>query len=511
MTRLVSSNNKTIAKNTAFLYIRMIVVLLVSLYTTRVVLRVLGVVDYGVYNVVGGFVSMFGFLNTSLVGATQRYYNFETSRNGIEGLRKVYTASLVIQSLLALVILFLLETFGIWYVNHVMVVPPERVMAANFLFQFSTISLLLVIMQIPYSAAIVSFERMDYYALVGVIDVFLRLVIVIALPFFVFDKLILYGLFILSIGIVNYFLFYIYAKKNFLDLKIAKPISRALFKEMLSFSGWNVLGTFAGMMKSQGLNMLLNWFFGPVVNAARGIASQIMSALNGFSINIVAAFRPQLVDSYAISDYERTRKIMFSESKICYCLVLVLLMPLVFEIDYVLALWLDKDVPEYTSVFTLLVLLIMLVSTLNTPLSQVVHATGKMKVYQLVTSLITCAIVPISWVFLRLGFSPTSVFVVSFILTIINQVISVLIVRNIFPFSIKAYLKTVIIPCLILSACLPIIPAVLRFTMNDGFSRFLLICVMDIIIALPLFYSLVLNQSERKLAIQMIKKRGKRE
>ena len=249
MTRLVSSNNKTIAKNTAFLYIRMIVVLLVSLYTTRVVLRVLGVVDYGVYNVVGGFVSMFGFLNTSLVGATQRYYNFETSRNGIEGLRKVYTASLVIQSLLALVILFLLETFGIWYVNHVMVVPPERVMAANFLFQFSTISLLLVIMQIPYSAAIVSFERMDYYALVGVIDVFLRLVIVIALPFFVFDKLILYGLFILSIGIVNYFLFYIYAKKNFLDLKIAKPISRALFKEMLSFSGWNVLGTFAGMMK----------------------------------------------------------------------------------------------------------------------------------------------------------------------------------------------------------------------------------------------------------------------
>ena len=502
-----ASGNKRIAKNTVFLYLRMIVILLVSLYTTRVVLRVLGAEDYGVFNVVGGFVTMFSFLNTSLVGATQRFYNFETSKNGTDGLRRVYTTSLIIQTVLAICILLVLETFGVWYVNHIMVVPPNRISAANYLLQFSIVSLVLVILQNPYSAAVVSFERMDYYALVGIIEVLLRLLIVIVLPFISADKLIIYGVLILCTGIVNFLLYFVYAKKSFKNLKIIKPISKQLFVQMLSFSGWNMFGTFAGLMKTQGLNMLLNYFFGPIVNASRGISGQIMAALQGFSLNIVAAFRPQLVDSYALSNYERTRTIMFAESKICYSLVLTLLVPLILEIDFVLHLWLGNDVPEYTSVFSVIVLLIMLVSTLNTPLSQVIHATGKMKVYQLVTGSITCAIIPISWVFLKLGFSPTSVFIVSFFMTIINQVASIFVVRKAFPYSIKHYMQTVIIPCLIMSICLPILPSLWRMTMSEGFVRLFLVCLTDIVVASMLFFVIVLNSNERITAIQMIRKK----
>lgn len=506
----ISSGNKRIARNTAFLYFRMIVVLVVALYTTRVVLRVLGVVDYGIYNVVAGFVSMFAFLKTSLVNAAQRFYNYETSKNGKEGRRKVYSTALVIHAFFALVILLLLETFGLWYVNNVLVVPPDRIVAANWLFQFSSVSSVLVIMQVPHSAVIASAEKMDYLAIVTVIVSFLRLLIAIVLPYVNTDRLIFYGFLILCVEITGFLMYFIYAKKKFVELKYEKPVSWDLLKEMLTFSGWNVFGTFAGMMKTQGLNMLINFFFGPAINAARGIASQMMSALQGFSLNIVAAFRPQLVGSYAQNNFDRTRNIMFAESKICYSLVLTLLVPLIVEIDYVLNLWLGSEIPDYTPIFSFLVLLIMLVGTLNTPLTQVVHATGNLKVYLLVTSIINCLIVPVSWIFLRLGFSPTSVFVVSFVMTIINQIASVFIVRNIFPFSLRYYLRSIVIPCLVMTVCLPILPLLLRYTMNVGFARLVVVCVSDLLIAFLLFFYVVLAQSERKMAFQMIKEYAKR-
>lgn len=499
-------DNKKIAKNTAFLYIRMLFVLFVSLYTTRVVLQVLGVEDYGVYNVVGGFVSMFGFLNTSLVGAIQRYYNFESSKNGDEGTQKVYITSLFIQGFLSIILLIALESFGLWYVNNVLVVPPDRLFAAKILFQCSVISLILVVMQVPYSAAVMSFEKMDFYALMGIIDVLLRLAIVIALPFIRHDKLVSYGLMIFLISVLDFVLYFIYAKKKFKALKFKVEFNGGLFKSMLSFTGWNVLGTFSGVLKGQGLNMLLNAFFGTVVNAARGIAYQIMTALQSFSLNIVAAFRPQLVDSYASGNYDRTRNIMFAESKICYTLMYVIAVPLVIELDFVLSLWLGSNVPEYTKEFTAIVLAIMTVSTLNTPLTQTIHASGKLRTYMIATSIVTCAIVPVAWIALKIGFGPIAVFWVSFALTIINQVVSVLIVHKEFPFSLKRYMGKVIIPCAILTIVLPFVPYYVSRCFESSIYRLCAVVVADIFWAAVIILLLVLNKEERLLVKSYIQK-----
>lgn len=499
-------DNKKIAKNTAFLYIRMLFVLFVSLYTTRVVLQVLGVEDYGVYNVVGGFVSMFSFLNTSLVGAIQRYYNFESSMNGDEGTKKVYITSLFIQGFLSIVLLIALETFGVWYVNNVLVVPPDRLFVAKILFQCSVISLILVVMQVPYSAAVMSFEKMDFYALMGIIDVLLRLAIVIALPFIQYDKLVIYGLLIFSISVLDFVLYFTYAKNKFKALKFKFEFNGGLFKSMLSFTGWNVLGTFSGVLKGQGLNMLLNAFFGTVVNAARGVAYQIMTALQSFSINIVSAFRPQLVDSYAAENYDRTRNIMFAESKICYTLMYVLAVPLVLELDFVLSLWLGSNVPEYTKEFTVIVLAIMTVSTLNTPLTQTIHASGKLRAYMIATSIVTFAIVPVAWVALKLGFGPIAVFWVSFALTIINQIISVFIVRKVFPFSLKHYMSKVIIPCVVLTIILPFVPYLISNYFNSSIFRLCAVVVTDVIWATVVILLFILNKEERLLVKSYIQK-----
>ncbi len=501
------SGNKRIAKNSVFLYIRLAFVLLVSLYTTRVILKVLGVVDYGVFNVVGGFVSMFGFLNTSLVGAIQRYYNFEYSLNGGEGLKKVYTTSLIIQAVLSIIIVILLETFGLWYVNKILVVPPERMVAANFLFQTSILSMVIVIMQIPYSAAVVSFEKMDYYAFVGIIEVLLKLATVVVLPFINYDQLITYGAILLFITIIDFFLYFIYAKRKFENLQIVKPFQKDLFRSMLAFSGWNFFGTFAGLMMTQGLNMLLNFFFGPVVNAARGIASQIKAALQSFSLNLVQAFRPQLVDSYAKEDYKRTQNIMFVESKVCFALIATFLAPLLLELKFVLNLWLGNNFPEYTIEFTALILITMLVSTLNTPMSQVVHATGKMKIYQVVTSFITCSVIPISWGILKLGCSPISVFLAGLGVTIINQISSVFIVKKIFPYSIKNYLESVIVPCVIFLFILPVVPFIITRLMADGWTRFIVNCIITLIIDIPLVYFIILNKGEQQFAEHILKEK----
>lgn len=503
----IKVDNKRIAKNTAFLYVRMLFVLLVSLYTTRVVLRILGVEDYGVYNVVGGFVSMFGFLNTSLAGAIQRFYNYEVTKQGAEGIQKVYITSLIIQGMISIVLLLVLESFGLWYVNNVLVVSTDKIHATNILFQCSVLSMLLVIMQVPYSAAVMSFERMDFYAIVGIIDVFLKLAIVVVLPFVPYDKLITYGVLVLFVSFVNFFLYFVYVRKHFVEMSLRCVFCKELFFSMWSFSGWNVLGTFSGVLKGQGLNMLLNAFFGPVVNAARGVSYQIMTALQQFSLNIVAAFRPQLVDSYANGNYSRTKSIVFSESKICYNLMCLLVVPVIVELRFVLRMWLGENIPPNTIPFTILVLIIMTVSTLNTPLTQVVHASGKLRAYMIVTSVITFAIVPLSWFFLKMGNGPISVFVVSLVMTIVNQIASLFVVRNMLDYEIKEYVMEVVCPCIIMTLLLPLLPFLVHRMLNESVLRLCCVCVVDFIMGCVISYSMVLSEREKQIVRSYIKRK----
>lgn len=491
-----NENNKRIAKNTIFLYFRLAVVMIVNLYATRVVLGVLGVSDYGMYNVVCGFVAMFSFLNTSMSNGIQRFYNYELGKCDGGTVTRVYSTALIIQILLAIIILALTETVGLWYLNTKMIISPDRVVAANWIFQFSVMSLIFVIIQIPYSAAILAYERMNYYAIVSVVDALVKLVIVFALPYLKGDSLIIYGFLIMLISVFNFFLYWIYCHNNFGHLIFEKRFDRSLFKSMMSFSGWNLFGSFAYILKGQGVNVLINAFFGTVVNAANGIAAQVSSAIQTFSTNLVIAFKPQLTQSYAAGNYERTEQLMMSMSKISFALIAVIAIPIIVEIDFILHIWLKSDIPLQTNIFTILTIASIMVGILNAPVTQVIHATGKMRKYQLATSLVVCSILPLSWLSLKLGYGATSVFVITFFIMAINQIVCLWILHSIFQFNVQEYVKNVILPCVLITIIPLTIVSYLCDILPSSAWRFILIAIVNLLIIASLYY-LTMNRNER--------------
>lgn len=495
----LQKDNKRIAKNTIFLYIRMGLVLVVSLFTTRVVLQSLGVEDYGINNVVGGFVSMFAFLNTSMSNGIQRFYNFAIGRKNDYTEKDVYNTAIQIQGIIAVVVVFLLETIGIWYMNNKMVIPANRFIAAMWVFQLAVASLVIVIMQIPYSAAIIAHEKMDFFAYVSIFEVFAKLAIAYVLFVCKGDKLIIYGILILCVGVVSFLLYFLYCKFKFKNLSLQISRRKALFGSMISFSGWNIFGTFAYMIKGQGLNMLLNAFFGPIVNAARGISNMVLSAIQGFQSNIVVAFRPQIVQSYAAENLSRVKNLFYSLSKVSYLLLATLSVPVIVEHKYIFGLWLGNTIPEYTYSFTILVLINMVISSLNTPVTQVVHATGKMRNYQILTSSVICAILPISWVFLKMGYNPNSVYVISLVITVVNQVVCVYALKRIFNFGIGEYTKEVILPLLAYSVLLILLPALCIYFFDQSIWRLILVAATSVTASGVLAYVIVLNSTEKKM------------
>lgn len=501
-----NENNKRIAKNTMFLYFRMILVLFVSIYTTRVVLNALGVVDYGINNVVAGFVSMFTFLNTSMANGIQRFYNFTLGKKTEGNIRSVYNTAFQIQAALAIIIFILLETVGLWYMYKEMQIPAERINTALWVFQFAVASTILLIMQAPYASAIMAYERMNYYAYVGIFDVLLKLLIAYMLTKSNSDRLLLYGFLHLITSLIHFLMYYVYAKTQFKDLKFEFALHKELFKPMLSFSGWNIFGSFAYMLKGQGLNLLLNSFFGVVINSARGVSNMIMSALQGFQSNVIIAFRPQIIKSYAAGNFQYVKTLFYSLSKISFLMLTILSAPIILELDYILKIWLGNTIPEYTKSFTVLILFNMVISSLTTPLSQIVHATGKMKTYQMCTSIILCSIVPISWVFLKFGCDPNSVYYTSLGITILNQIICNIIVKKNFPYSIKEYIKKVIIPCTAFIITVLAIPYVITCSMEESVIRLALTSIAVIFTAILVAYFMVLDKDEQKLLRKFVKK-----
>lgn len=499
-----TGNNKRIAQNTIFLYIRMIVVLFVSIYTTRVVLNVLGVVDFGVYNVVCGFVAMFSFFNASMSNGIQRFYNYEAGSNNSQNITKVYRTSLIIQFILALILLVLLETIGLWYVNTKMELAPGTQTAANIVFQCSVVSLIFIILQVPYSAAILAHERMGYYSVISIIDVFLKLIIVLVLPYVSFNKLSFYGFLQLLIAIFDFLLYYIYAKRNFSELKFSFETDKSLFKSIFSFSSWNILGMFAWTTQGQGLNMVINLFFGPVVNAARGVSAQIQSAIQGFCENLVIAFRPQLVQSYSQGNIVRTRNMMYSMSKIMFLLFFILSTPIIFDINYILKLWLGDSVPEYTAQFTILILLSMYPRNFALAFTQVVHATGQIKNYELISSSIVILVLPLSYLALKLGSGVVTVFLVNLVVCTLMFLICMIYLKKIFSYSIAEYLKEVIIPCLFMAIISLFVPICSSYILHGSLFRLIINFCLGGLVSLMLAYKLILNENEKELIRKMI-------
>ena len=500
-------NNKKIAKNTIFLAIRMVVVLLITLYTTRIVLSALGVVDYGVYTVVAGFVTMCAFISTSMANGIQRFYNFELGKSGTEGAVRVFNTGLLIQVLFAIVIILFTELFGVWYLNHKMVIPSDRLYAAKWLLQLSILNLTLSMLQVPFKASIMAHEKMDYYALVSILDASLKLGVAFAIKYSPIDKLIFYGALVSTIHFVNICLYTFYAKIHFEEIRVKKEFDRHLFKSMLVFSGWNLFGTLARTMRNQGLGMVLNLFFGPVVNAAQGIANQVSNGFNNMVSNLSTASRPQIVQSYSQGNLNRSIRLMMSVSKLTSLLLYISAYPILIEIDFVLHIWLGDNVPDGTNYLVIIVVITAFVANLQSFISALVHATGKMRAYQLTCSLINILIVPAAYIACKMGASVEIVFIIGFIIEIMVFVASVIILKGLVSFSVREYIKRVIIPVARVMMATVLFPLIPRLLMPIGITRFVLVLTLALLSSLIGSYYLGISHKEQEIISTFIKNR----
>ncbi len=501
----MEANNHRIAKNTVFLYGRLLLVLFVSLYVVRIILNALGTVDYGVYDVVGGFVSMFGFLNTSMSNATQRFYNFEIGLNGNQASVKVFNTALRTQLIMAAALFILAELVGVWYLNNVMEIPPDRMNVANWLLQFSIMTLMLTIVQIPFSAALIAYERLDFYAIVGIIDVVLKLMIAFLIKAYNGDRLLMYGGLLLGIAITNFLLYIGYIRKNFPWLKVSSAqFSRSFQKKMLSFTGWNFIGTFSFMLRGQGVNLLLNYFFGVAINAANGIATQISSALQQFSTNLILAFKPQLVQSYASSDLKRTTAMFFMMSKTAFALLIMLACPIILNIDFILKIWLGKTIPDYTSIFAILTVISVAINCLHTPVVQVIHAVGNIRAFSTATCLVISSIIPISWIALKCGGGPAVCYIISIIIFILNQICALVLLKRIYPIKYSQYLKTVILQCIIFAALVSAVTYASTLLISDNFIKLIVVSCTSFVASIIGFSFIMLTKSDRLIAFNAI-------
>lgn len=509
----MKTSGKVIAKNTMFLYGRLLFSMLIAIYTTRVVLESLGVVDYGIYSVVCGFVSMFSFINITLSNGIQRFFNYEVSKHGETAESSVFSVSIAIMSILCIVVLVILETLGLWYINNKMIIPVDRLFAANCIFQCAILSLLLVFMQIPFSAAIIAHEKMDYFAYVGVGDTSLKLVIAVVLPFISADSLIIYGILVLLVSILDFFLYSLYAFYKFPYLRFRLDLDRDLFKNILGFSGWNTVETIAWISQNQGVNIALNAFVGPVVNAANAIAMQINNALNGFCSSLSVAFRPQLFRSYAEGKNDKVFEMMYSMSKIMFAVYYMFIVAIILEIDYILEIWLGDNIPSYTKAFTILILLSMVPRNLIMCLSQIVHATGKMKVYQLVSAVVISVVLPVSVLILRIGMSPVWVYVFNVFMCVGLYIIDMYLLKRIILYNILDYIKGVIVPVMVSMCLIPIGPYIIQSIMSESFVRLLTVCCTSVLSTLIVCYCILLThqqkQKVRSVIVNKINNRNK--
>ena len=499
------SDNKQIAKNTMFLYFRMFLIMGVSLYTSRVVLATLGVVDYGLYNVVGGIVTMFSFLNGSLGAATSRYITFELGKKNYEGLNKIFNVALLTHIFIGIIIVLLAETIGLWFFYEKMIIPEERLNAAFWVYQISIFSTLISLTQVPYNATIIAHENMKVYAYVGIVEVILKLVVVFLLVISPFDKLIFYAslLFIINIGII---LFYrIYCIKRYQESRINLCKEKVLYKDMFKFAGSDLIGNVSVLAQGQGLNLLLNVFFGPVVNAARAVAYQVQGAVTQFGNNFMTAVRPQIIKLYAQGEIKEMFKLVYLSSNFSYYLMLFLILPLSLEADYILSLWLG-EYPAHSVSFLILVFILCLIQTLKTPRTIVLHATGKLFLANVVIGTLLCCAFPLAYVFLKMGGEPESVFWAANITMLLSEFISVFIVRKYVEYNIADYLLNVHGRCAIVTGVSLLLPYFLfdRY-MEPSFIRLILTCCLTTVSIVATVWCVGMNKDMRQKTTAFIK------
>ena len=477
--------------------------MLVSLYTVRVVLETLGAEDYGIYNVVAGVVTMFGFLSGSMATASQRYFSFELGRGDLERLKKVFSLSLLIYVLIGVLVLLLAETAGLWFVTNKLIISPERKVPALWVYQFSIISFLFTIMTSPYMAMIVAHEEMNIYAYVSIVEVALKLGMVFILRFITWDKLILYGLLMLVVAVVYTTIYRVVCMRKYRECSFSFYWNKDLFMEITSYTGWNMFGSSVGIFKNQIVNIMLNQFFNPVTVAARSIAGQVSSATASFSSNFSIAIRPQIIKSYATGEKEQMLSLMFRGSKGTYLLMYLFVLPLLLEMPMVLGLWL-KSPPEYTVLFSRLMLIDALITSVSYPIMATAQATGKIMMYQSVVGGILLMNVPFSWIFLQMGFPAYSVLIIALGVTSIATVARLLILKKLVNYSIRRFCKMVLIPIFVISIVSAFLPVIICYFLVQNILRLFLVIGVSVISIGIIGYCIGLNKEERQKVKDLI-------
>lgn len=497
--------NKRIAKNTMLLYVRMGVMMIISFFTARITLEALGVVDYGINNVVGGLVSMFSIISNSLSSSVSRFITFGLGSGNKKELNAIFSTSVNIHIILAAIVIIAIETIGIWFLNNKMVIPTERLTAAHWILQSSTIIFSIGLLSVPYNAAIIAHERMDVYAYFTFFDVFSKLATIFAIKYYGGDKLILLAIISLMPPLIKQFYYWNFSKKNFEECTYHAVWDKKIFKEMFGFAGWNFIGSTAGLTKEQGVNIAINMFTGPAVNAARGIAMQINGIISQFIGNFLVAINPQIIKEYAAGNLKRMHTLIFKSTRFSYYLFLFLSIPVILEVETILHVWLGQ-VPEHTVLFTRLVIILSLAETISNALIRSQEATGNIRNYQIVVGGILFMNFPISYFLLKLGYFPEITVIVAIIISQICLAARLAFLRHMVQLPVAAFLKEVYCNIIIVSVAAILLPFACHLVIENDFIRLLTVGAVSIITSGLSIYFIGFNQDERAIAKRYIKK-----
>lgn len=497
-------NNKRIAKNTLLLYMRMFLMMAVTLYTSRVVLKALGVEDYGIYNVVGGVVTMFSMLSGSLSSAISRFITFELGRGDNNKLKLVFSSSVTIQFGLAIIVLIFAETIGVWFLNNKMVIPENRLYAANWVFQFSLVTFVINLISVPYNAAIIAHERMSAFAYISVINAAGQLLVAFLILKSPIDILIYYAILLSIIAIIVRFIYGAYCKKHFEECTYHFKYDRNLLKEMFSFAGWNFIGSSSALLRDNGGNIVINLFCGPAVNAARAIAIQVNTAVQGFVQNFMTALNPQITKSYASGDNDYMMTLLFQGSRLSFYMLLLLSLPILVNTQYILQLWLGI-VPQHTVLFVQLVLVFGMCESISNPLIVAMLATGKIRNYQLIVGGFQMMNLPISYILLKYGAIPETVLIVAIVISQLCLASRLYMLRGMIKLPIKAFLKRVYFNVIAVSIIASIPPLFLSLKMGESLINFVVLSIVSVIITLLVVFYVGCNRAEREFTITKLK------
>lgn len=496
-----------IAKNTLMLYIRMFALMLVGLYTSRVVLASLGENDFGIYNVVGGVVAMFTVISGALNSAIQRFITFELGKGADAQETKVYSTAVIIQFALALIIVILAEPIGLWFIDNKMTIDPSRIPAARLVLQFSLLAFVVNLMSVPQMASITAHERMSAYAWIGILDGFLRLGVALFIAHSSSDRLVMYAALMAGAVLTVRLAYIIYCRVNLPDCRFRLIFDRSLIKEMFAFAGWNFIGVTSGVLRDHGGNILVNLFSGPAVNAARGVAVQLNGAVQGFVTNFMAAVNPQITKSYASGEKEYMFTLVRRSSRLSFCLLYLIALPVIFNADYLLGLWL-KEVPAHASFFVQLFLIFALSESMSNPMITAMLATGDIRRYQLVVGGLQLLNLPISYVFLKLGAMPEVTVMVAIAISQVCLWARLIMLNKATGFPILPFVSEVYVTLLLKVVCVTlVIPMLVNMVKPDGFAGLVVSAGTCVIVTLLVIWLLGLEPGERQWVKDKLKRK----